>query len=698
VKNGTGLNVVNTSLTLSTAPLEHPAMDYAFLRKEGLRLIEQMAGEHWTDFNAHDPGITILEQLCYAITDLGYRINYDLPDLLAEEGLESESGLFSPAQILSTQAVTLEDLRKLVLDVEGVKNAWIERIEDPQPIYFHEGKKTLSLQQEGEADGPEIMEPIFLKGLYRVLIETSPLIDREGTQVEREVARRLFAHRGLCEDFDGITVLEHQDVSVLARIEIGPVEDPAGLLVEIYTRIAEYCSPALPFQRLEALLASERPLDEIFEGPLLKRGFLDSEALKKNTRREILYVSDLIHDIMQIKGVRAIRNIHLQSGETREEWSLALGKKQVPRLVFSAEHIVLEKDGMPVSLDPYEILSRYESLLKEATLFPELPPEKRDVIPPKGRRRKIERYSSIQQQFPALYGIGEMGLPSSASPERKARAKNLKAYLLFFDQVLANCFAQLAYAKSLFSFGGAYQQSYFSQAVPDAGLGLEDIRKKAPEAHQAVLSRLSEETVERSTATQRRNRFLNHLLARFSEQFTGYALVLLGLSDQDAKAASEHLVRDKQAFLRAYPQISSARGSAFNALKPWGSGNVSGLEARIRLKLGLVREEGEDLFLIEHILLRPVAGDEKQQLPLLSALKTKDPYSLQLSLVLPNWPDRLTKAAFRKFAEQTIREECPAHLMPHVHWLARPEWQALEKAYGEWIEKHRLFLTRKWGL
>ena len=75
---------MNPSRTLSTAPLEHPAMDYALLREAGIRRLERMAGRLWTDFNAHDPGITILEQLCYALTDLGYRIDYDLKDLLAD--------------------------------------------------------------------------------------------------------------------------------------------------------------------------------------------------------------------------------------------------------------------------------------------------------------------------------------------------------------------------------------------------------------------------------------------------------------------------------------------------------------------------------------------------------------------------------------------------------------------------------------
>ena len=68
---------MNPAPTLSTAPLEHPSMDYAFLRQEGIRHLERMAGQLWTDFNVHDPGITILEQVCYAITDLGYRIAYE---------------------------------------------------------------------------------------------------------------------------------------------------------------------------------------------------------------------------------------------------------------------------------------------------------------------------------------------------------------------------------------------------------------------------------------------------------------------------------------------------------------------------------------------------------------------------------------------------------------------------------------------
>ena len=35
-------------------------------------LLGRLCGDQWSDFNSHDPGITILEQLCFALTELGF--------------------------------------------------------------------------------------------------------------------------------------------------------------------------------------------------------------------------------------------------------------------------------------------------------------------------------------------------------------------------------------------------------------------------------------------------------------------------------------------------------------------------------------------------------------------------------------------------------------------------------------------------
>ena len=53
------------------------------LRNAGLAHIAAFSGKLWTDHNLHDPGITILEALCYVLTDLDYRTKLDFKDLIA---------------------------------------------------------------------------------------------------------------------------------------------------------------------------------------------------------------------------------------------------------------------------------------------------------------------------------------------------------------------------------------------------------------------------------------------------------------------------------------------------------------------------------------------------------------------------------------------------------------------------------------
>ena len=68
---------------------------------------------------------------------------------------------------------------------------------------------------------------------------------------------------------------------------------------------------------------------------------------------------------------------------------------------------------------------------------------------------------------------------------------------------------------------------------------------------------------------------------------------------------------------------------------------MSGLEERISLRLGL--EDNEKFILVEHILLRPMEGDEQQILPLLSAVRAeRTRYSLQVSFVFPSVTDRMS--------------------------------------------------------
>jgi len=707
-------------------PFQSPdpqACDYATLRREGIRLLERLTGSGWTDFNAHDPGITILEQYCYALTELAYRCEFPPPDLLSREGKDPYGSLFRPARILSSRPVTLADLRRLAVDVRGVKNAWIEPVDVSSPVLFHrrEGASPLAHHQENlvQLDAGDGAEPISLKGLFRVLIETSEVLGVAGAEVVRNVARRLHAQRPLGMDFESVTVMGTQNIRVKASIEIGPSGNPDDIYLAILGNIAARISPSVCFYTLAQRLAAGKRIDEIFDGPMLEQGFIDSGELSAMERKTALRVSDFVRDIMDVEGVLMVKHLALSDGMVRnlalsgsvqwEDWWLALAEGKTPVFDIDNSLIRLERRQIEVGVDYAVAKDRY--LRAQASLaYRPARPEDLDIMPPVGRDRRVARYYSAQHQFPEVYGLGERGLPSQADAPRRAQLKQLQAYLLFFDQLLGNQFAQLAHVGDLLGFDEDRPQTYFANDIDDPALRLDDVFARAADDRRARVEQIVENpaTAADDTSPQidwvRKNRFLDHLLARFAEQFTDYAqfrqdsAVPLGAGDRHGR-----LARDKQAWLRRYPELSAGRGIGCNVLVPWNTesdrakadpdlDNCSGLEHRLRLKLGLDAAVDEARFyLVEHVLLRPLDADKGQQaLPLLADARSLDPYSLQVSLVFPGTPKRFQEGgSFRRFVEQTVREETPVHLPVFIHWLDEPGMAAFEAAYRIWMDSQR---------
>jgi len=100
--------------------------EHSDIQSIGIRQVERLASARWSDFNTHDPGITTLEQIRWALTDLNYRLDHPIPDLLAENGSDAAHDLPQPDEALSCEPVTLNDLRRLLLDIKGVRHIWIE--------------------------------------------------------------------------------------------------------------------------------------------------------------------------------------------------------------------------------------------------------------------------------------------------------------------------------------------------------------------------------------------------------------------------------------------------------------------------------------------------------------------------------------------------------------------------------------------
>jgi hypothetical protein len=149
-----------------------------------------------------------------------------------------------------------------------------------------------------------------------------------------------------------------------------------------------------------------------------------------------------------------------------------------------------------------------------------------------GRYRDTMFYHSLQHLFPVVYGIGTNGLGKHPSPERIASARQLKAYLLFFEQVLANYLAQLANVSGFFAFD-VLDQTYYHQPlyqVPGIRHLLRAFTQLADPADEKAwdafikdsnngyIQMLSEGSETDEAYCKRKNTVLDHLLARFNEQ------------------------------------------------------------------------------------------------------------------------------------------------------------------------------------
>ena len=144
------------------------SMDYMLLREQGIKHLQNYSDDVWTDHNLHDPGITVLEALCYAITDLGNRINLPIADILASQPnltAEKLETVFPTApNILTSCAWTEKDLRKVLIDLPGVKNIYLQKAEESeQEFFFNESLNGLTYIPTSN--------PVNVNGLYRIKVE-----------------------------------------------------------------------------------------------------------------------------------------------------------------------------------------------------------------------------------------------------------------------------------------------------------------------------------------------------------------------------------------------------------------------------------------------------------------------------------------------------------------------------------------------
>jgi hypothetical protein len=560
-----------------------PSEDYDFLMEKGIEFVQKFSKEIWTDYNLHDPGVTILEQICYGLTDLAYKTSFPIEDLLAEKGTGTidfaKNSFFSPATVFSSHPITTIDFRKLLIDsFPEIQNCWV-----------------YPLRRQGAEEG--------LNGIYHTEIMPSLAFQKEvvknpdlvGVFLKR-VSDFLKVNRNIGEDFNDPVLLRPQKTPIQGVVEIAPDTDSDRVMAEVIFALEVYLYHPVAYASFAELMEKGYAVEDIFSGPLLEGGFiLDGQLKDRSSLLSVDKLQGLISKIAGVKRCHALTigtELHSKTFQLPPMTYAAINRDVTdPDNIFNRLRITVNGNKQRLSINRVEDFllelwsKNYRVYLQDIfkNNF-----WKQNI---RSKYRNPADYLSIQYHFPKIYGLSKEGLSAHESPERHAKVKQLKGYLMLFEKHMVNYLAQLAHVSDFFDADIAnHQQTYFHQSF-ETNLGKVQLEKELSNEFQS--DGVNPATGEsRLLWLQRKNRMLDHLLARFGEELNDLpfyiALKLNLLTTEEDMLAYE--LQYKANYLRSLPELTYAKHRVNCSIGQWEG--VATLEITMCLALGINPRKG----------------------------------------------------------------------------------------------------------
>lgn len=407
---------------------------YSVLQKATLGELQELSGKVWTDFNAHDPGITMLDVLNYALTELDYKLSFPLVDYLTvkEEAFQpAELGLFPPERVFPVNPVTVEDYRKLFLmEVPELENVWIDVDADKGSYRIH-----LSVFY-------------FMEGII-------------GEDVRRRVEKLFMSHRNLCETLEEIDFIKLEQVYLSGEVNLMPGADATAVLVAVYQKAYAYLARDVSYEGPEVMKLQGIPPDEWLDGPN------DKDVRISTTGSTALRTeSELYKLLRQIPGVKSIYSLCIRRKGTGE----LVNRFDRPYSVYIPQRPGELEEYLKIKVDGMRAVVRFEHFISEfdvnkvtsGNYLKSGSARHFDVERPAGNWRSVYNHDSILDDFPDNYGVNRNGLPGGADKESRARSKQLKAYLSLFDFVFTRGLKELEELKRVMRLDARLNYSVFS--------------------------------------------------------------------------------------------------------------------------------------------------------------------------------------------------------------------------------------------
>lgn len=544
---------------------EDPPFGYADLRRRGIAFTQALSGDTWTDYNHHDPGVTLLEAICFTLTEGVFAAQLPVEDLLtAPDGRLQyrRHALHAPERALPCRATTHDDLLRALLD----------RV----PTLYH-----LRLHMpRGD-------------GVWQAAVRAPSAL---GEQAGRDLLRAAWAQRNLGEDFAApVTVLKPRWCELQLRLEVEGPRELAEVLAEVVRRCAALIAAAPRRESLADRLAAERAdggeIDPaaLFDGPSVQHGWIADAELRGDSDNR-LHFSDLIHALSQIEDVARITHLQLdcpgltaRDGTLQwqgEDWALQLHWPDRPEALAEWE---VSRRGTRLEIDAPALFERLADAFQIGRLRNSPASGQRrkrtdSLFPlPHGHALPAAPYFSTWHHLPPLYRSAHSLPATNAGHEAQ-----FAAYLAQLEQWIAHGQAQQTHLHALFDTRGDGARSYWWEPLDASHLtGLATV-------HADTAAVRSEALTAQDPSLQRRGRMFDLLLGLHGETWTQDSVQRFGTYFSPT-AWQAHLLECKRQLLLRIVHHTRDRHAAIDYSRP--SINVAGrtppLQERIGLLLGM---------------------------------------------------------------------------------------------------------------
>ncbi len=389
--------------------LFHSDLDCKNLKKFGIDFIKKIGGNVWNNYSPHDPGITMLDEICYTIADLDYRIRFQMEDLLADNPNEVNNIKYfhTPEEIFPCSPITTDDYRRLILDVPGVRNCRILPVE---------GKENI-------------------KGLYDVYLYLEFDDEKDRANILNTVSDLLNKNRNIGEDFNSIKTFNVVDVCVDLLLEVNDDVDRDrnfsfdDFAAKLLADIQNFFIPYNNFLLISEALEKEKNLENIFNGPILDHGYIANFA-EGQLKNEYL-VFNIINFLLKNKEIKKVKSIEVRDINSGEVFprQIKLAPDQVVRIIFKQSKVTFVERNRVINTNENIVTPLAKRLNIAPANARKLNDEEFDFY--RGNYRDLTAYYPVQNGLPTIYGTTEAGVKENNDDPDKVY--QLKAYLLFFE-------------------------------------------------------------------------------------------------------------------------------------------------------------------------------------------------------------------------------------------------------------------------